>query len=231
MSLEQKISIIIPVLNEADNIAATLNIIPVIENIEIIVVDGGSSDDTVNIAKTFPAHIVLANSGRAQQMNAGAAIATGDILLFLHGDSRLPAQFIPAISAIMKRPDVIAGAFALQIAAPDPGLRWVEKLANWRSRHLQLPYGDQAIFLRTQTFHQLGGFPEQPIMEDFELVRRLQKLGKIAIVPAPVLTSARRWQKLGIGKTTLINQCIIAAYLLGVSPSRIVHWYRAQGKQ
>jgi uncharacterized protein len=231
MSLELKISIIIPVLNEAAHIAATLDIIQSAVNIETIVVDGGSSDDTIAIAKAFPIDMVCANPGRALQMNAGAAIATGDILLFLHGDSLLPPRFETAIQALMTQPEVIAGAFELQIAAPDPGLRWVEKLVNWRSRHLQLPYGDQAIFLRAKTFHQLGGFPEQPIMEDFELVCRLQKLGRVAIVPAPVLTSARRWQKLGIGKTTLINQCIICAYRLGISPHRLAHWYRHQSNR
>lgn len=222
----QKISIIIPVLNEALNLAATLDTIKLAENIEIIIVDGGSHDHTIAIAAAYTVHIIQANAGRANQMNAGAAIATGTILLFLHGDSRLPAEFAAAIAHLMTQPGIIAGAFELQIDAPDRGLRWVEKMVNWRSRQLQLPYGDQAIFLRTATFHQLGGFPAQPIMEDFELVRRLQKLGKIAIVSRPVLTSARRWQKLGLLKTTLINQWIIGAYLLGVPPSRIAAWYR-----
>jgi hypothetical protein len=104
----------------------------------------------------------------------------------------------------------------------------VEWGANWRSRLLQLPYGDQALFMRRATFWQIGGFPELPMMEDFELVRRLQRVGRIAIALDAVLTSSRRWQKLGTCKTTAINQMAIAAYLLGIAPQRIARWYRRQ---
>jgi rSAM/selenodomain-associated transferase 2 len=225
----QKLSIIIPVLNEAENLATMLEALQTPKNIEIIMVDGGSTDHTIDIAKRFEQqvdlHIVKTSAGRAQQMNAGAAIATGDIFLFLHGDCQLPPQFATLIQAALTTPNVIAGAFELRINAPDRGLRWIETAVNWRSRYLQMPYGDQAIFLRATTFQQLGGFPVQPIMEDFEFVQRLRKLGKIAIVPAPVLVSARRWQKLGIFKTTLINQAIVLAYRLGVPPSRLRQWY------
>jgi len=123
----------------------------------------------------------------------------------------------------------VGGAFELSIDAPSPSLRRIERLANWRSRRLQLPYGDQGIFMRADVFWGLGGFPDMAIMEDFEMVRKLGRRGKIAIVPEPVVTSGRRWLALGVGRTTLINQMVIAAYLLGVSPSRIARWYRGKG--
>ncbi|NJL23414.1 MAG: glycosyltransferase, partial [Leptolyngbyaceae cyanobacterium SM1_3_5] len=118
--------------------------------------------------------------------------------------------------------------FCLGIDGRETGLRLVEWGANWRSRLLQLPYGDQALFLRRDTFWQVGGFPDLPMMEDFELVRRLRRRGRIAIAPDAVLTSARRWQKLGILKATVINQVAIVAYLIGISPDRIARWYRRQ---
>ncbi len=123
---------------------------------------------------------------------------------------------------------IVAGAFELEIKGNLRGLRLVEKLVNWRSHFLSLPYGDQAIFLRAETFWQLGGFPDLPIMEDFQLIQQLKKLGKVAIAPAKVQTSARRWQKLGVWQTTLINQLVIIAFFCGISPQRISNFYRRQ---
>jgi uncharacterized protein len=231
----QQITVIIPVLNEAQGIQGVLKALQQEASagaLEIIVVDGGSQDDTIALAQTFAQRfsnvkVISALPGRASQMNAGAAIATGDILLFLHADTCLPSGF-PALVAQTLEGGAIAGAFALQIASALPGLRWIEQGVQWRSRYLQLPYGDQAIFLKASQFRALGGFADLPIMEDFELVRRLQKLGKIAIVSTPVLTSGRRWQKLGIFKTTLMNQGAIIAYFLGVSPDWIARWYRSE---
>ena len=231
-----KISIIIPVLNEAKAIAQTIHQAQNATAVEIIVVDGGSTDGTIQAANHV--QVLTAPPGRATQMNAGAAAASGDILLFLHADTHLPPEFDTWVRQTLAQPGIIAGAFELKIDGQNPGLRLVEKMVNLRSRYLQMPYGDQAIFLKTTTFQQLGGFPSQPIMEDFELMRRLQRMGKIAmakrravgIAPLPVLTSARRWQKLGILKTTLINQIVIIAYFLGVSPNRIASWYRQNHK-
>ena len=217
------ISVIVPTLNEAQALERWGNkAIPG----ELIVVDGSSEDDTIALAKDLGATVITSEPGRATQMNQGAAIAQSDILLFLHADTRLPDHFLELVQQTLAQPQVVAGAFELAIEGKLPGLRWVEWGVNWRSRYLQMPYGDQAIFLKAETFRQLGGFAQLPIMEDFELIKRLQKLGKISIAPASVVTSGRRWQKLGVIKTTVINQIAIAAYYLGVSPERILRLYR-----
>lgn len=228
-----KISIIIPVLNEAATLAATLINIQSAQNVEVLVVDSGSRDGTVQLAQSLGVRVLSAPAGRAHQMNAGAKAAVGDILLFLHADTLLPAHFDAMVrmaskdnkgSAAHRTP--VGGAFQLRINAPLPGLRLVETGVNWRSRWLQMPYGDQGIFLDQDVFHKIGGFPELPIMEDFELMRRLRRLGRIVIIPEPVLTSGRRWLRLGILQTTLINQIVIIAYLIGVPPQKIARWYR-----
>ncbi len=223
----EKISIIIPVLNEAAAIAQTLAAAQQTSQAEIIVVDGGSQDDTVAIAQSAGAKVIMSAPGRAQQMNAGAKVAAGEVLLFLHGDTLLPPEFATQIRQALISPGVIAGAFALKIDSAVPGIRLMERLVNWRSRSLQMPYGDQAIFLRAKTFHSVGGFADLPIMEDFELMRQLKKKGAIAIVSEPVITSGRRWERLGLLRTTLINQAVILAYFLGVSRDRLARWYRS----
>ena len=239
-----KISIIIPVLNEAKTIKQVLANLESASNIEIIVVDGGSQDETVEIVKSLGIKILSTPPGRAMQMNAGAAIATGDILLFLHADTLLPANFDRLIRQTLfnyaienlhsqvgtwergNSENPIAGAFELAIDAEIAGIRLVEKMVNWRSHFFSLPYGDQAIFLKADVFRDMGGFPEIPIMEDFVFIRHLKKLGKIAIVNVPVITSGRRWQKLGIFKTTYINQMMIIGYFLGISPVKLARFYR-----
>ena len=225
-----KISIVIPVLNEAPTISQVISIAQTARNVEITVVDGGSSDRTPEIAKSLGVRVVFTTPGRATQMNAGAAAATGDILLFLHADTHLPEGFDTCVRQALAKPGTVGGAFELKIDAPLPSLRLVEKGVKCRSHFLQMPYGDQAIFLKTATFNQIGGFPDLPVMEDFEFVRRLKKQGRIAIVPQPVLTSARRWQQLGVLKTTAINQIVIIAYFLGVSPDRLAIWYKDKRK-
>ncbi|ARV62980.1 glycosyltransferase [Nostocales cyanobacterium HT-58-2] len=222
-----KISIIIPVLNEVRNIQQAIASTQPSTNVEVIVVDGGSNDGTLELVESLGVKVISAPRGRAYQMNSGALAASSDILLFLHADTRLPAHFDVMVRTALQQNKVVAGAFALQIDAPLLSLRLVEWGVNWRSRFLQMPYGDQAIFLTKEIFYKIGKFPELPMMEDFELMRRLRRTGRIAIIPVPVLTSARRWLKNGVFKTTLTNQIIILAYLLGVSPKQILRWLRS----
>ncbi len=234
------ISIVIPTLNESVYLADTLqSIFDAISNpIQIIVVDGGSVDNTVEIATKFGVQVMLCGNGRSYQMNAGAAVAIGDILMFLHGDTLVPIGFDRWVEECINLPkspfpkerkqeQSIAGAFNLKINSDRSGLRWVEWGVKLRSKLFNLPYGDQALFLKTSTFHELGGFPTLPIMEDFVFVRSLLKHGKITIVPAAVTTSARRWEQQGIFRTTIINQIMILGYYLGISPDRLKQWYRS----
>ncbi len=223
-----KISIIIPAINEAGNIQKAIATTQANLDVEVIVVDGGSSDDTVAIAQSLNVKVISSSPGRAVQMNAGAVAASGEILLFLHADTRLPPGFDEMIRTALQQPGAVAGAFKLQIDASRLSLRWVEWGVNVRSHFYQMPYGDQAIFLTKEIFEQINGFPELPIMEDFELMRRLKRIGRVVIIPTPVVTSARRWLQKGVLKTTLLNQIVIIAYLLGVSPERICSWYRRE---
>ncbi len=221
-----RISIVIPTLNESKAIARAVAMVRRGRNIEIIVADGGSTDRTLELAKSFRIKTLVSGPGRAIQMNAGAKEAVGDALLFLHADTRLPDAYDSHIRQALKMPGVVAGAFMLSIDSPAPGLRIIEKLANWRSRALGLPYGDQCIFVKTDAFREAGGFKDMPIMEDFELMRRLKKMGRIEIVPLPAVTSARRWERQGALKMTLINQAVIALYYLGVPIEKIAKWAR-----
>jgi rSAM/selenodomain-associated transferase 2 len=222
------ISVIIPTLNEAKAIEHTVLNLNKNGQTEVIVVDGGSHDETANIAKSAGAKIMTSVTSKAKQMNVGAAEATGDILLFLHADTRLPENSVNCVRAALHRDGVSAGAFSLGIDAEGVGLRIVEKVANWRSRVFQMPYGDQALFVHRRIFDSVGGYPDYPIMEDFEFVRRLKRMGKIAILPESVKTSPRRWQQLGIVKTWLLNQMIILAYYCGISPKRLSKWYNRE---
>jgi rSAM/selenodomain-associated transferase 2/rSAM/selenodomain-associated transferase 1 len=219
------ISVVIPALNEASQIAATLSPLVRTPDVEIIVVDGGSTDATVAVARADGVRVLESRPPRSIQMNAGAAAADGGILLFLHADTRLPAGFDEQVRQTLARPRVAAGAFRLRINAHGNRLRVIERAANWRSRWLQMPYGDQALFMRMDLFWELGAFPPIPIMEDFELVRRLKRRGRMALASGCAETSARRWLRLGAVKTWLINQCVIAAYYAGVSPQRLAVWY------
>jgi rSAM/selenodomain-associated transferase 2 len=243
MTQKYLISIIIPVLNEAAIIQRILGQLTKNPQVEIIVVDGGSSDRTIDLARQMTRGnaevssaystpvldvkvLTVANLGRAAQMNAGAAIARGEYLLFLHVDTVLPLNYLELVKETLAQPQVIAGAFELGIDSAAKSLRLVEFFVKMRSHLCSLPYGDQAIFLTKKVFLEIGGFPNLPIMEDFELVRRLKRQGKIAIAPARVITSPRRWQKLGVWRTTIINQLIIIGYYLGISPVKLKNFYR-----
>jgi rSAM/selenodomain-associated transferase 2/rSAM/selenodomain-associated transferase 1 len=223
-----RISVVIPTLNEAANMSETVRLAQNARNVEVVVVDGGSRDDTTEIAGRLGALVLAAEASRAHQMNVGATAATGDILLFLHADTRLPEGYDRQVRGALARPGAAAGAFALVIDSPLPSLRIMEFVANWRSRCLQKPYGDQALFLAAETFRTVGGYPDLPIMEDFELVRRLKKKGRIIILPAAVTTSARRWLHVGVWKTWMVNQLAIAAYLLGITPDTIARFYNRE---
>jgi rSAM/selenodomain-associated transferase 2 len=223
--------VIIPTLNEAQAIETTISKLKKYRQTEIIIVDGGSQDRTVEIARSMGVRVLKSAVSKATQMNTGAAEATGNVLLFLHADTRLPENFENCVPAALARDEICAGAFSLSIDSDAGGLRFIERVANWRSRFFQMPYGDQALFVSRNLFHEIGGYPEYPIMEDFELVRRLKRKGKIVILPESVQTSPRRWLNYGILKTWMLNQIIIIAYYLGISPQRLSQWYnRDKGK-
>lgn len=224
------ISVIIPTLNEADNLAATLIPLQNIPGLEVIVADGGSSDATLAIAEAAGVKIVTSRPGRSYQQNRGAAAATGAILLFLHADTILPTGFSQMIRHCLRQNKVVAGAFALAINAPGAAINFIATMANCRAKLLQLPYGDQALFMTRENFMKSGGFPEIEIMEDFALIGQLRKLGRIKILPTTVITSGRRWQKQGVIRTTLINQMIVIGYLLGLAPTSLANWYRSSSK-
>jgi uncharacterized protein len=220
------LSVIIPALNEAGQIARTVSALAKTIAAELIVVDGGSRDATVAIAAAAGARVLRSQPPRAVQMNAGAAAARGDILVFLHADTRLPDDVTHQVTSTLAAPRVCAGAFHLHIDATAHALRLIERAANWRAHFLQLPYGDQALFMPMGTFWELAGFRPLAIMEDFEMVRRLKRRGRVALAPGVAATSARRWQRQGILKTWLLNQWLITAYHLGVSTDRLARWYR-----
>ena len=228
LTAQKRISIIIPTLNEANVIEETITRLPQSEQVEIVVVDGSSSDGTDEMARKLGARVLSARPSKAVQMNAGAAEARGEVLLFLHADTRLPANFEEKVMAALSRNGICAGAFTLGIDSNDRGVRFIERVANWRARFFQMPYGDQALFVSRDLFLEIGGFADYPIMEDFELIRRLKKNGKIAILPESVQTSPRRWQNLGVFRTWFLNQIIIGAYFIGIPPQRLAFWYRRE---
>jgi rSAM/selenodomain-associated transferase 2/rSAM/selenodomain-associated transferase 1 len=210
------LSIIIPTLNEEKNIKATIQHARD-EDAEIIVVDGGSRDNTVARARDAGVRVEISPRGRALQQNRGAALSRGRVLLFLHADTELPSGFVGHVFEILMDPGAAAGAFHFKTEIYHPLMKVVALMTNFRSRYLNLPYGDQGLFLRKEVFESVGGFPEVPIAEDLFLVKKLAKHGIIRFAPAHVLTSARRWQTLGIFRTTLTNIVIAAACHLGVS--------------
>ncbi len=224
------LSIVVPTFNEERTIEQTLGAIAGLTDAEVIVADGGSTDATAEIARRMGVCVVPVRPGRGRQMNAGAALARGEVLLFLHADTKLPGGFQGHVWSTLDR-GAVAGAFPLRIDDEHSGLRWIEWGANLRSHYLQMPYGDQGLFVRSELFHRVGGFPNWPLMEDYELCRRLRRHGRLLLAPAAISTSARRWLKLGLWRTTFINQLCIAGFRLGVSPERLARWYSSRSGQ
>ena len=220
----RRLSVIIPTFNEEKTIGHTLDRVRGGCVWEVIVVDGQSTDRTREIARAHGATVVESPPSRGRQLTLGASIATGDTLLFLHADTSLPWGFDDYVFRALEQPGVCAGAFRLLIDDEARSFRLIERMVNFRSRIRQMPYGDQAIFVRADVFREAGGFPDMPIMEDYALIRRLRRMGRIEIAPATVVTSARRWIKHGVWRTTLRNQIYIAAYWMGVPPARIARW-------
>ena len=219
-----QISVIIPALNESARIRAAVASASGAAGVEVIVADGGSTDGTATIAGLLGASVISSTPGRAAQMNAGAGVATGDVLLFLHADTTLPEGYDTHVRETLGRPGTVAGAFMFRVDRPSPSLRVIEILAGLRCRAFGLPYGDQGIFVRADVFRAVGGYPDMPIMEDFELMRRVGRLGRVGLAGACTVTSARRWEEAGVLRMTLVNQAVILAYILGVPPERIKGW-------
>jgi len=222
-----KISVVIPTLNETlileDNLCAISSLNPH----EIIVVDGGSTDSTASVARRMATLVITSKSGRARQMNAGAKKATGDLLLFMHADNKLTLESFERMKKIITTDGSAGGAFSLQIESEKTSLKVISLLATWRSKYLNLVYGDQAIFVRADIFQKMGGFSPLPICEDLDFFRRLGRQGKVVLLEEKTHTSARRWNAEGIFYTTLRNITIGSLFLLGFSPQTLSKWYSA----
>jgi rSAM/selenodomain-associated transferase 2 len=220
------ISIVVPTLEEAPSVAHTLAAARQPGVAELIVVDGGSRDATREVARRFADAVLTAPPGRAAQMNAGAAAARGDVLLFLHADTRLPVGFAEAVTQALADPVVVGGRFDVALDADGWPYRVIERLISARSRLTGVATGDQALFVRRAVFEELGGFAPIPLMEDVDLARRLKRHGRVAALHETVLTSARRWQRRGVWRTVLLMWSLRLAYYAGVPPATLARAYR-----
>lgn len=220
------LSLVCPVLNEEASIAQHLAQLQRLRAraAELIVVDGGSRDRTTELARPAADRLLDAPRGRASQMNAGARIGSGRVLLFVHADTRLPAAVDELIRSAVDD-GALWGRFDVRIDGVHPLLRVVERMMNWRSRVTGIATGDQAIFVLRDVFERLGGYPELPLMEDIALSRRLKALGRPACIAVPVLTSGRRWEKNGVLRTILLMWSLRARYFFGADPQRLAVRY------
>jgi rSAM/selenodomain-associated transferase 2 len=225
-----KFSFIIPVRNEEAIIDRTIEHVRALgasAGAEIICVDGDPAGTTIRVARHPGVKTAISETGRGKQMNFGAALAQGEILIFLHADTFLPSDALKLIQTAMDDKSCFAGAFDLAIASERPVFRLIEKAASIRSRLTRIPYGDQAIFMRKRIFDDLGGFKDIPIMEDVEIMQRIKsRKGKICILRKAASTSPRRWEKEGVLYTTLRNWVILSLYLCGVKPESLSRFYR-----
>jgi len=220
-----RISVIVPVLNEEKAIAATLRALAPNKPHELIAVDGGSMDRTGEIIAQCGAKVICADRGRARQMNRGAQEASGDVLLFLHADTRLPASAFEDIRAALNNPRFLGGRFDVELEGSHWMLRVIGRMISYRSRVTKVATGDQAIFVRREVFEQMGGFPDIPLMEDIAFCRTLKRLGDVACLRSRVVTSARRWEVEGVWRTILKMWSLKLLYLAGVSPIRLKRLY------
>ncbi len=222
LEASRTVSVIIPTLNESTNLARLLPRLAASRPHEILVADGGSSDNTVSVAESFGAKLVHARRGRAGQMNAAAAVASGEMLLFLHADTDPPEAFPAIICPALERAGTAAGAFRFTLREPIAGRSLIEMGVALRCHLHHLPYGDQGLFLRRSLFHSIGGFPDMPILEDLEIVHRLRALGRIVVTREAAVTSARRWIEGGLVRTFLRHQLVLLGHYAGVGPERLV---------
>lgn len=224
-----RFSIIIPVLHESDRINSLIDHINCLardNGHEIIVVDGSPAKDTIGVIRSKGVIKLSSEKGRARQMNTGASLAKGEILIFLHADTELPARAFARIDSIMKGNRYVAGAFSLGIRSEKFFLTSLARLASLRCRITRIPYGDQAIFIRRGYFRRTGGYRELPLMEDVELMRRIKHRGdRICILSDHVMTSARRWEEEGSLFGLLRNTILFTLYILRVPPEKLARFY------
>jgi rSAM/selenodomain-associated transferase 2 len=222
-----KLSIIIPVLNEGEGIAAALDALSDLRSLgsEVIVVDGGSRDATIQRARLRADRVISAPPGRALQMNAGAAKASGDVLLFLHADTRLPTAAEHVILDGLERSGLSWGRFDVRIEGHSPLLFIVGWMMNLRSRFTGIATGDQAMFVRRQTFEAVGRFAEIPLMEDIDLSKRLKKESRPLCVRERVVSSGRRWEENGVLATIMLMWRLRLAYFFGADPKVLARRY------
>jgi rSAM/selenodomain-associated transferase 2 len=219
------VSIIIPALHEAANIAAAVERAWATGPLEVLVVDGGSHDRTAALACEAGAAVIESPPGRARQQNAGARQAAGDVLLFLHADTWLAPAGLAQIAGALADPQVVCGAFRQRIEAEGRLFRWLERGNAWRARRRGLLYGDQGIFVRRLVFEELGGFPEVRLMEDVMLMQRLRRRTRPVLLPGPLHVSARRWRRHGVLRQTIRNWLLLSAARLGVHPDKLAEFY------
>lgn len=220
------LSIVIPTLNEAVCIAEVVARTRGLGDVEIVVVDGGSTDGTAERAAAAGADVVLESPrGRARQQNAGARAASGETLLFLHADCRLGDDAAKAVHKALRRPDVVGGCFRQRIDADGRLYRWLERGNDLRAARWKWIYGDQGLFVRRAVFERLGGFPDVRLMEDLLFAKRLRRAGRMVLLDTPIHVSARRWQRAGIVPQTLRNWTLLALAHCGVSPNHLARFY------
>ncbi len=226
--IPQKISVIIPTLNESSNIVNTIQDAYTGFDVEVIVVDGGSSDNTHKLASIKGTKVIYGTSGRAYQMNLGAENATGDILLFLHADSKLPKNWDIYVRSVFNNANVVAGYFKFAITEMFRGRKLVETLTNWRADKYKLPYGDQAIFVSKHAFQSVGGYQQVPIMEDVYFMKDIVQVGDVKGLNVTLGTSGRRWIKNGLIRTFLYNQLVLILANRGYSHDKLRMFYRGE---